>query len=50
MFQIETAGVLNGYLVFPEDAMIDMKNIGLKISGFVYFFSKVKMNHFPESQ
>jgi hypothetical protein len=28
MFQIETDGVLNGYLVFPERVMMNIKNIG----------------------
>jgi hypothetical protein len=28
MFQIETPGVLNGYLVFPEHVMMNIKNIG----------------------
>ncbi len=28
MFQIETDGVLNGHLVFPEHVMMNIKNIG----------------------
>jgi hypothetical protein len=28
MFQIKTPGVLNGYLVFPEHVMMNIKNIG----------------------
>ncbi len=63
MFLIETDGVLNGHLVFPEHVMMNIKSIGspqtrLKISGFVNLQGKikridcdsVKMNYFPESQ
>jgi hypothetical protein len=52
MFQIETDGVLNGHLVFPEYVRMNKKNIGcvkksspqtrLKIPCFVNLQGKIK--------
>ncbi len=51
MFQIETSGVLNGHLVFPEHVMMNIKNIGCvyhprrlvsKFPGFEHLQGKIK--------
>jgi hypothetical protein len=51
MFQFETPGVLNGYLVFPEHVMMNIKNKGMylsspqtriEISSFVNLQGKIK--------
>jgi hypothetical protein len=62
MFQIETPGVLNGYLVFPEHVMINIRNISwvyevrrhacfVNLQGKIkrIYCESVKMNYFPES-
>jgi hypothetical protein len=42
MFQIETPGVLNGYLVFPEHVTMNNKNINItKIPSFVHSVRKI---------